>query len=674
MADQLEMNAAGSPQTSNYSDRADGPLVARKLDMVGLAANSKLVDHLEMQGDRVLYYSAAVTEVGQGGIAVKRVIALTESGLYKLPATAVETGIFGNTRLAVQSLRAATIIGPADCPGLTVRLEWAEKPAPFSIAFKDVQQRRDFLLTVCHLVPAIAVTSNRSASPARGDAMHSASPDSEQSPPGFARHELRPLPQKPVLTDNQPESTAARPELTGDMTLEDMKSMVQLLCCSHLSPPRADKLTNGRGPPDPEDELGSFPADSSPHRPLSASPEPRHETEQQKQYSPFSPSRAHRVGTLPKQPFVYPPMCREFSIRSARSSSEGHALAVPVTYYLSIDDKVEVRDSPNDPWQHGVVRSFKGDTTLVPFEGGLHYYVLASDSSDLTVQPEGSDRAFSWKDIRVCTEYELAKRERESAITLRSQLRAEAVDEERRRIRQQLLSMELRLEQGLREKTMQQREAAARIAMRQRGDDPRVLAIRGLSNQRASPSFHDSQPSASPENRDAASPEHRRFHNCAWEKERSGAPDDRTLLGEDLFKKFREWKKTGGLTDGGAWSMDDSKTLLSGLKTARRRLESMGRHRASLDRLDRIAGYIERERSMVQSRDRSEPLRSAEDRKLTVPKPFKLSQPRKPPVFLSSDDFNRELRLAALKSQKELDNIRKSHSVNRSSTSPKHTS
>ena len=155
-------------------------------------------------------------------------------------------------------------------------------------------------------------------------------------------------------------------------------------------------------------------------------------------------------------------------------------------------------------------------------------------------------------------------------------------------------------------------------------------------------------------------------------------PDDKLLLGKTAYDQYKRWRSTGGLLSSeGVWTDRDTRQLLQQLKTVHSEMIRSGAKEASVARVQRIIGNLDRERRIIANKNA--PTRehySPSPRRQTIPVPFKLSKGSKPLSSISAEDFKRELSKEAKESQRILNSIRatcrrspKSSSVKRSGSS-----
>eukprot|EP01063_Lacrimia_lanifica_P020236 TRINITY_DN27566_c0_g1_i1.p1 TRINITY_DN27566_c0_g1~~TRINITY_DN27566_c0_g1_i1.p1 ORF type:complete len:825 (+),score=210.54 TRINITY_DN27566_c0_g1_i1:39-2513(+) len=665
-------------------DEGDVPLLAAKrLDHERLVANKAVRDYLEEQGDRELHYSLQLPELLPGGITISRVIALTEHSFYKFSQSALTTANFHNARHAVVDLQHVLI--KQDESDLHLDMAWSNRDvgvSRFTLRFREATQKRGFLLTLCNVLPDVAILYKDDNGDAAGAPVDphaailygapKAQPPLQLSPDAVDRTlgtpPRRPLLPKPTLPDLSDAPSDTNANLTGDITGDELRYMVHALCPEPGAASHMDSSIT-----DPQESV------------LYVSP--RHAKSDTRSL-PRGPSGA---GCTSTGSFQYDHLSALFEQAVVDEYST-----------LQAGDYVEVRDEPDEPWKDGWVSTITGDPLLVPLAENPNFFALANPATQPKVQPEGTDKSFFWRQLRVPREAELQLRQKEREEAVERARKAREDEEEKARIRKMILGMERRLEQELRDSATERLEAQQRVLSRQRCDDPRltlagyVPSPRPLSPLSAtnrtpeapspfatggcfgSPSprvtvptpfrFNKSRRGSSAAGGVLASPGQGLSAMAAESMSPSGAPcpDDRTLLGRDLYEQYTRWRHSGGLQEETEdWGAAESRKLLRGLKVLHGDLTRGGAPGLTVDRVARIMGMVDRERTMMANRQRSEVCdRSGPSAKPTVPVPFRLSAGSKPAILMNTQEVKSQLKDVAMASERAIDRMRQGYSQN----------
>ena len=586
-----------------------------------------------------------------------------------------------------------------DRNGLTVELCWNKEDrigSDFVVQFREPKQKKEFLLTVCHIVPDVSIVARgepqeantpsdpadapdylaesaqlyHPSSPAHAAAAAAAAEAGEDDTP-----RRRPLPPRPSVP--RTETDVSNAALSGDITDQDLGSVAQLLCAPP-PPLQAGSAAAGGG--------GSSGVGGRSASLLTAGSGDALATLQHFTRTPYDEEH------IPDYP-VRTSLRQERLRQQARGPHSEHSLQLTEASeeageaeetYLRLGDMVEVRDDEDETWKYGVVRSMQGDPLLQKAEDDPNFYVLASAQTLLKVQPEGTDKAFSWRQVRMPREGELVMRRQEKEIAKIQAQRMRDEEDEKARILNMLNSMEMRLEQDLVQQAVERQHAAQRVAARQRVDDPRASLSRASGNSGSplvSPpgrSRGGSSPGAGAAFRVPVTPPP--YNSLGQTHSPPGSittiPDDRSLLGAVLHDEYARWRHTGGLAGGGEWRLADTKRLLKPLKELHQRMVADGAPKLFVDRVTTIVGNLTRERTMVSNKAAPAPIDGARDlsgeRIYTIPQPFKLSAGTKPAVLMSTAQFKAELQSAARRSEDEVAGIQEAYAdarANRASPS-----
>ena len=540
-----------------------------------------------------------------------------------------------------------------DDTGLSVEMCWNKEDrigSDFTLRFRSAHDKKAFLLTVCHVAPDAQVLALSDTTAAHTDdtSPTHASPAPHSPPAGSPSR--RPIPPRPsfpredvsaVSSAGRGGSAESHTHLGGDITGEELSSMVQMLCCgapAHTTPDylRPDEVGSGGGgalqqmlgatrvPFD--DFLPEYPA-----RPALRSERVRQQL---------------RGGSLRSS---LPPSSHQHGVSTDAVSDMDATVALEADPNIHILDVVEVRDHDTDPWKSGVVRAILGDPLLKRADEDPNFYVLASPTANVRVQPGGGEKAFLWRQVRMPREAELALRRQEKEVAEAEEERAVAAEEERQRVRSMIGSMEMRLEQELMDTAVSQHAAAQRVAARQRDNDPRLSLSPSASSpqrgfSRASPRIPGSAHVGS-----THSPQHSQIV----------APEDAALLGPELFVHYTRWRRADP-----PLPTHDAARLLKALKDLHMRMVRGSAPRLGLDRVSAMVGNVGRELRMLKNKSVAVPLDGAVEVagsgavRPTVPVPFHLSSGSKPPILMSTADFRGKLQDASRRAEQHVSDMR----------------
>ncbi|KAJ9464321.1 hypothetical protein DIPPA_02487 [Diplonema papillatum] len=129
------------------------------LDYLDLRSIPLLSEFIEGHGDTTVYFSSVLRELVPGGLAVNRLVFVTELAFYKIPQTASDTGIFFNSRYPLENLTQVLVIDHDTTQGVQfngVKPGTGERTL-FTLQFTDEKRKAECMLTLAQLFPGLPI-------------------------------------------------------------------------------------------------------------------------------------------------------------------------------------------------------------------------------------------------------------------------------------------------------------------------------------------------------------------------------------------------------------------------------------------------------------------------------------------------------------------------------------
>eukprot|EP01064_Diplonema_japonicum_P008760 TRINITY_DN16159_c0_g1_i2.p1 TRINITY_DN16159_c0_g1~~TRINITY_DN16159_c0_g1_i2.p1 ORF type:complete len:638 (+),score=156.76 TRINITY_DN16159_c0_g1_i2:40-1953(+) len=597
------------------------PLESTHLDYVGVHSVPLLEEFIEGHGDTTVYFSSNLRELVPGGLAVNRLVLLTDSAVYKVPQTASDTGIFFNSRTSLANLTQVLVIEDmTPCVQVNgVRSSTGEQTL-FTLQFSDEKKRREALLTLCHLLPDLPILRKKKI-----DGKFYDVPFVEALDQDYARS-----PRSPPLTLND---EARRQEAIRDGP----------------PPPPLD----GKNPRYIEFLLDGPHDEALPNHIVAPA---RQQAQQQVPQLAFSPNTRNMENT-PHVQFTDVPIDYNFEKQKTllREQLFDHDLT-----------NLNLRASLSLLSEEEQVSDFKEGYQT---QAGM----LGRRSDDETISISASRSCFS-KSTRRSEEDPEAQRRRYLQLQEEERQRQEK-ERMRREVEEMLYDLDSKMERAVAIETVRQQRTHERIQARQRKSDARLASARDeyrRTRERQLEIENATREKHKKEREELYKALQARGHNTSTvpvatpvkpvERESESTKlQDRILLGPHAHDEYCRWRQTGGLQEGqGAWSEADSKALLKMLSRTLSKMKKTGERGDYIRRVKTIDGNIKRELQMVTNyTDRTEVQKKKD---VTQPEPFKLSTAGDRRFkTLTSQDFKDELKDRDLKANETKQAMQRSH-------------
>eukprot|EP01062_Namystynia_karyoxenos_P023844 TRINITY_DN1924_c0_g1_i1.p1 TRINITY_DN1924_c0_g1~~TRINITY_DN1924_c0_g1_i1.p1 ORF type:complete len:696 (+),score=274.58 TRINITY_DN1924_c0_g1_i1:100-2187(+) len=625
------MEQAGS---NARSPRGRPQLQATQLDIAGVVGIALIREHVADHGDKTVYFSIRVPEVVPGGKPVERIFLITDKALYKIPQTAVETGIFFDARFPLSNLTQVLVIDGGDAAPPVVqfngfKMKQSEQTL-FALRFADERRRAEALLTLCHLFPDLPILKKKKIEgkfydvPYIDSSLAVAPPGgADAASPPLTNHEARKRLRWSTDALSPPGAERHQPEVTY---LLDAAAAPQ-------QRPREGSCggagSEGPPPPDAGAHRGRSSLRPSGLKECACAPPPP--------AGPLSPGHVDPMPRDPRRPRI-PAMSRdpqfEAQRRRLRDLLFDHDLTnLQLRASLSLLEDERPAAGAAEPVSVAVRRR-DGDTQ-------------SAAGSEFSFQSEEDP--------------ELQRRIEQQQ--LQEELRREREALQREQIRGMLSGLECRIERQIQRETQRQMDTARRVSARQPAGDRKVrqlgqqlqlLRERHQRQERAAAARREREVEEIAERIDAArwrAAEQRLQHGLSPRRGARGPPPggafgrspgsaggsgereslqqgvyDEDICGPEVFGEYTRWRQTGGLLHGdGSWQRADSLRLAQMLRAVAADLRACAADEREIARAGQMLGNVTRELTMLGSRSPARPPRQ-QPRPATVPEPFELSR------------------------------------------------